>query len=217
MHARRIPGLPPVAVQRRSFEGRKASAMGPTGQGPVVIGHRVGGDHALGQRGGLGKEGPVIGLQRQFRVPRSPEIRGRHDLDDAKPVDPLRVIQRHAVGHPGAPVVPQHMRPFEPHEIHQADDVARHLSLGIGVMVGVVGRGIAVAISAQVGNDDVEIARQRGRDLGPAHVVLRIAMQADQRRPFAALVHRQPDTIGINETLGKPFDVRHGRSSCRAE
>ena len=55
-------------------------------------------------------------------------------------------------------------------------------------MLGVDGRLVAGAITAQVGRDDREALGEARRDLVPHHMSLRIAVNEEQRRAVAALL-----------------------------
>jgi hypothetical protein len=173
----------------------------------VDVGDRIGGDQHLGQRRGLGEEGPVIGLPGKLGVPCPPEVRRRDHLDDADADHPVRVVEREPIGHARAPVVTEDVEPADPQPIGERDDIQRHPPLGVDGVTFVVRRRVAVAVAAQVRHDHPERPRQRGRDLRPAHVVLRIAVKEDQRRPLAAHVDRQGDLAQVDPLPVEPGDV----------
>ena len=92
------------------------------------------------------------------------------------------MIQRQTVSHPRAPVVAKDMGGGQAEVIHQRDDIGGHLAFGIGQVARVIRRGVTVAIAAQIGDQHAEMAGKVSGHACPAHAVLRIAMQQDQRR-----------------------------------
>ncbi len=66
------------------------------------------------------------------------------------------------------------------------DLVLGERALRVGGVVRGRRRLCAVAIAAQIGNDQGEVLRQARRHLAPQHMGLRIAVQQQQRRPAAA-------------------------------
>ena len=105
------------------------------------------------------------------------------------------MIKRQTIGHARATIMAHDMRPCQAQRIHQPNDIARHFTLGIDGVSRIIGRRLTLAIAAQIGNDHIEMLRQTGRYPMPSHVILRIAMQQDQRRPRAAPMHRERNTI----------------------
>ena len=98
--------------------------------------------------------------------------------------------------------------------IHQGGDVGGHLAFGIGGMGGVIGRRVAVAVAAQIRDDDVEMPGQRGGHLFPAMVILREAVQQDQRRAAPGPVDGEADRAASDMALGETGD-HGGLQGCR--
>ena len=136
-----------------------------------------------------------------------PEIPGRNDLDDPEPVHAIRVIERKPIADARAPVVAEDMCAGQIERIHQTDDIQRHLAFGIGAVFGIVRGNVAFAVTAQIGDDDVELLGQRRGDLGPAHVVLRISVKQDQPRALACLMNGQAGAIGGDHRTGEAGNV----------
>ena len=122
------------------------------------------------------------------------------------------MIQRKAIGHPCPAIVAEDMRRSDAERIHQGDDILRHLPLGINGVAPVIGWRIAVAIAAQIGHDHVEFLGKLRRDVLPAMVVLRIAVEEDQRLARAAAVDRKLNLAASNAALRETFDHGAGHS-----
>ncbi len=71
--------------------------------------------------------------------------------------------------------------------LHHLDLVLRHSTERVVDAAGLLGRGGAVAVAAQVGGHDMEVFREAWRDRVPGDVGERIAVQQEQRRPAAAM------------------------------
>src|SRR5580700_1344465 len=107
---------------------------------------------------------------------------GRHDVQDGQPLDGLWVIQDQPVRDPAAAIVADQAEPAEAELAHQPDLVPRHEPLGVHAACFVrLGLG-RVSVAAQVSHDDGVVAGQAGGDLPPYQVVLRVAVQQQQRR-----------------------------------
>ena len=61
---------------------------------------------------------------------------GGHDVEHGEPLDPLGVIDRQPVRHPRAAVVAADHEAAMAEMLHHLDQVARHLLLGVGRVVG---------------------------------------------------------------------------------
>ena len=122
------------------------------------------------------------------------------------------MVEREAIGHPRAPVMAEDMGRRQAEVIHQRDDVGGHLPFGIGAVEGVVGRRIALAIAAQIGDDHAEVAGEGRGDLGPAEAVFRETVQQDQRWAVACLLHRQGDAGKGDAAAGEACDFGHGQA-----
>ena len=104
-------------------------------------------------------------------------VPGGDDVEDGELGDRPRVVQGHAVGDARAPVVARHGEALEAEFAHHQDLVVGHRALGVGVMGGAAGRLAAVAVTAQVGEDDHVVLGQDGGDVVPHDVGLRVAVQ----------------------------------------
>lgn len=102
---------------------------------------------------------------------------------------------------------------LEAQGLHHADHVLRHLPLGIANVIITCGRLTAVAITAQVGDDDRKVLRQAWGDFVPHHMSLRITMQQQQRRPFAPFAQIDDDLTEVDPLLVKPVEHVTSRRS----
>ena len=118
------------------------------------------------------------------------------------------MIQRKPIGNSRASIMAEDMRRRDTQGVHQGDDILCHLPLGVDGVIRVVGRSIAFAIAAQIGNDHVEFLGKLRRDALPAVVVLRIAVQKEQWFALAAAVDREFDFAAPDAALRETFD--HG-------
>ena len=83
------------------------------------------------------------------------------------------MIERQAVRHPRAAVVADHREALEAERAHHLDLVGRHRALGVRRVIRRARGLVAVAVAAQVGRDDGELARQHRRHAVPHRVGLR--------------------------------------------
>src|SRR5580658_4676986 len=107
---------------------------------------------------------------------------GGHDVQYGQSLDGLRVVQDQPVRDPGTAVVADQAEPAEAELAHQPDLVPRHEPLGVHAAFGVRLRLGRVSVAAQVSGHDGVVLGQAGGDLPPGQVVLRVAVQQQQRR-----------------------------------
>ena len=112
----------------------------------------------------------------------------------------VRMVEAHAVRGAPAAVVAGDEEAVVAERLHHLDLVLRHGAERVVDAAGLLGRGGAVAIAAQVGGHDVEVLRQPRRDRMPGDVRERVAMQQQQRRAAAAMAQA---------------DARAARCRCR--
>ena len=111
--------------------------------------------------------------------------RGR-DVEHRDARDRCGRVERHAVGHPAAAVVPGDEEALVPEAAHHRELIARHDARSV-VRAAFAAVGFArIAVPAQVGQHDREPFRQPAGDLVPADVRLRMPVQQQQRRTAAA-------------------------------
>ena len=122
----------------------------------------------------------MIGRHCHLGPPGRPVIRRGRNLDNPQARNARRMVQSQTIADPRASVMAQNNRGLDPKRIHQGHNIARHLPLGIGSVLRIIGRCVALAIAAQVRDNHPKMLGQHGRDLCPAHAVLRIAMQTNQ-------------------------------------
>ena len=85
-----------------------------------------------------------------------------------------------------AAVVAEHAEALEPEVAHDLDLIERHRAFRVLVVIVAAFDLAAVAVAAQIGDDDGVVARELARDRGPRHAALRRAVQEQHGRPAAA-------------------------------
>jgi GDPmannose 4,6-dehydratase len=106
-----------------------------------------------------------------------------HDAHGQQRPHPLGVPERQQHGGPGAPVVPDHVRAWDPEDVQQRDRIVGQPRLAEVAVVGPA----APAVPAQVGADHAVGVRERRPDPAPDQEMLGPAVQAqDRRRVFGA-------------------------------
>ena len=88
----------------------------------------------------------------------------RHDIEDGRARDLVRMIEAHAVQHAGAAIVTGGVEALVTERRHHLDLVLRHGAERIVFVVLAAGRLFGIAIAAQIGGDDGEFLRQPRRD-----------------------------------------------------
>src|SRR6266511_3706050 len=171
----------------------RGAVVGPALEEPAQVALDVAADEQLGQVG-LQVEQPVPEASGELRVQAAEPRPGRDDVEHGEPLDLVRVVERVAVGDPGAAVVPDQGDAPVAELLHQRAHVPGH-----GALVVAAGRLVAQRVAAQVGGDHGEPLRQRRQQLAPAVPGLRPAVQQHDRRPVALL-----DVVDAD-----PVDRRH--------
>ena len=139
---------------------------------------------------------------------------GGHDVQHGQPLDGRRVIQHQPVRDPGAAIVADQAEPAEAELAHQPDLVLGHRSLGVHLACGVrLGLG-RVAVAAQVSDHDGVVPGQAGGDLPPHQVVLRVAVQQQQRRARPGDGAVDGDAGHVHAAVAEAGQHGHGRGSC---
>ena len=110
----------------------------------------------------------------------------RDDVEDRRARDRLRVIEAHAVQDARAAIVTGGMKLRKTERRHHLDLILRHGAERI-VDVPLATRWLfGIAVAAQVGADDGEVARQDRRHGVPRQMCEGIAVHQQQRRAAAA-------------------------------
>ena len=107
--------------------------------------------------------------------------RGR-DVEHRELRHRLGCIQRQAVRDTAAAVVAGDGKALVAQLPHQRPHIGGHRALAHLRVLRLVGRGLAVAIAAQVGQHEAEVRRELRHHAVPEHVRLREAVQQQQRR-----------------------------------
>ena len=212
MHSARIGEHAPVLGQRGVVD-RQTPAVPPR-EPAVDPGRRIAVDQLLGQAIRHGEKEPVEVRGRHRPVDVREHVPSRNDVEHRQRRDAIRRVQRHPMGHPAAPVMPDDHEPVVPQPRHQGHHVQRHHALGV-VPVPRAARGLAAtAVPAQVGHDDGEVGRQRRGYPVPHHHRLRIPVQQEQRRPGAGPAGVDPDTVEVDRAVVEAIEqVSHDRRS----
>jgi hypothetical protein len=154
----------------------------------------VGAELVLGERLGLGEEEPVPVGEAELHVRRAEGVAGGHDVQHRELGDQVGVVKRQSVAHPGAAVVANHGELVEAELAHDQRLVPRHRALGVGLMGRAARRLAAVAIAAQVGEDDRMILGEDRGDVVPHDVGLRVAVQQQDGRAALVASHQCVDS-----------------------
>lgn len=120
--------------------------------------------------------------------------------------DRVRMIERHARSDASTPVMTDDRERSEAVAAHEFDLVERQAALRVA---GVVSRTlwlVAVAVAAQIGSNHREVRGERGRDLVPDRVRLRMAMQEQERRAASALDCMDANTVDVHRRICETFE-----------
>ena len=219
---RRVAEAAQVLVDRARIEERRAAGA-PAADLGAQVGVRIGADHPLGHRLGLDQEEPVVVRGRERAVGLLVHGERRRDVEHRDAFDRLGMVEREPVRDAPAAVVADEREARVAERAHDRDHVGRHRALRVGRVQG-IGRGLRrVAVAAQVGADDGAPARERGRDLVPHRVRLRIAVQQQERRAAARRRRRRSprprrrrDGLRIRETVRRPHRSCHHPQARRS-
>ena len=182
---RRVAKAADVFVHRPGVERLAAAAQGAHPAADPAV--RVHAEHVLGERLGLGEEKPVPVAQAEGHVGVVEGVPGGDDVQHRDLGDRLRVVEGHPVADPGSPVVADDGELVEAELAHDLDLVCRHRALGVG-LVDMAARGLAaVAVAAEVGEDDGVVFGEDGGDVMPHDVGLRVAVEQQDRAAFGVL------------------------------
>jgi hypothetical protein len=141
----------------------------------------VGADLVLGQRLGLGEEEPVPVAQAECHVDGPERVTRGHDVEHRKFRYRLRVVQGHPMADPGAAVMANHGEAVIAELAHHENLVPGHRPLGVPVVGRAARRLAAVAIAAQVGEDNRMVFGEDGGDVMPHDVGLRVTVEQQYR------------------------------------
>lgn len=154
---------------------------------------RIRGDQRLRIGRWLGQEEPVVVAHGEVHPGALEMLQRRDDVEQGCPFDPVRVVEHQAVADAGAAVMADQAEAVEPEDPHQRHHVGSHGPFGVGGMVRRWRRLGREAVAAEVGTDHAEAGGERGRDLVPHRMGLRVAMQKQERRAGAAGAHAKRD------------------------
>ncbi len=143
---------------------------------------------------------------------------GRDDVEHGDAAHSSGMVERHAVGDAPAAVVPGDGEAVMAKLRHDTDEVGRHRPFRVGAVVRIAAGLAEFAVAAQVGGDDGEAFGQRGSDLVPHDVRLRVAVDQQQRRAAAAGPIGDLDAGRVEAMRGEIVehrDLPSGRTSDR--
>jgi hypothetical protein len=140
-----------------------------------VVGART--HDSLGERRGLGQEEERVVLERRVRRHPLELVDGRHDVEHPEALHRARMIERHPVGDAPAAVVTDHGEPLEAQPHHHVHELRGHLALAEPLPQRASRRRQAVPVAAQIGHHHRPVSGEGGRDLVPAVVILRKAVE----------------------------------------
>ena len=134
----------------------------------------------------------------------------RNDVEDCRARDFLRVVEAHAMQDTRAAIMARRIKLVEAERRHHLDLILRHRAERIAGMILAAGRLFGIAVAAQVGAHDGEIARQRRRNLVPRQMIERIAVHQQQRR--AGATDHGDDARAFGLDFGSFEAVEHAAS-----
>ena len=151
----------------------------------------------------LDQEEPVPAPGRRLLVDRLEAVERRHDVERRRALDLVGMVAQQAMGDPRAAVMPGDRELVEAERRHHLDLVERQRPFRIIREIGAGRRFRAVAVAAQIGDDDGEVLGQARRHLAPHHMGLRVAVQQQQRRAAAAGHEVDRRARGLDPALGE--------------
>ena len=139
-------------------------------------------------------------------------VRGQ-DVEECRFQHALRMVERHAERRARAAVVAGDEELLETELAHYVYLVLRHAAERVIGVVRLAARLGAVAVAPQVRGNHGETAREARRDALPGEVSERIAVQEQERRPFAAAA---PDdrNLGVGSLDVERGEIGHGARWC---
>jgi len=166
-------------------------------------------DPALWPKGPVGRararllehESDEVYFPHVIRQPRISFVPGHfrgHDVEDGKPVDPVRVVESHAIGDATAAIMSDERKARKPKPLHHSHHVLRHGALRIGRMVWRGDRAAALPIAAKISADNGKVVRKQRRDAVPHQVSLRKAVQQENRRAQTQPAHEDTGLVRLN-------------------
>jgi hypothetical protein len=204
----RVAEAPQVLVHGLRVERLAAAAQGAQPAADPAVG--VVAEHLLGERLRLGEEEPVPVAEAEFSVGVLEGVPGRDDVQYREPGDRVLVVERHPVTDPGSAVVTRHGELVEAQIAHHHDLVPRHRALAVGLMARAAGGLAAVAVAAQVGQDNGVVFGEYGGHVMPHDVGLRVAVQQQHGTAGAADQRVDADAAGCEGSSLKHAGQRNG-------
>ncbi len=184
--------------------------------GPVVVAAervppvRVGADDRLGEPG-LGQEEPVPPGLGEAGVAASEGLAYGHAVEHAEAGDRVRVVERRALGHVGAPVVADDREALVAEAPHQGDAVAGHGPLRVGLVV-LGGRGLRRAsVASEVRAHHRVLAGEERRDAVPGGVRARVPVQQEHGRARPAVTDTELGLADVEGFEQEVVEERHRR------
>src|SRR6516225_826976 len=136
-----------------------------------------------------------------------PNVVVGQNVDQSRSLYPVGVVEAHACGGAGAAVVSGDKELAVAELVHDLDLVLRHRPERI---IDVVFAGViwadAVAITAQIGCDDMKTLGQAWGDLVPGDMGQRDAVQQPQRRAVAAVPQMDSCAAGLDFRAGEALE-----------
>jgi hypothetical protein len=118
-----------------------------------------------------------------------PHCPGGYDVEHGKLVQSPGVIERQAIRDPATAVMTGDEEVHVSLRLHDLNHGVCHCPLGVGGVLRVGLRRIRPAVTGQVGNEELEMARERRRHAMPHDVRLRMAVQQKKRASLTARAH----------------------------
>ncbi len=161
--AQRIGKGRAVMIERARIEGGQVLRLGPARHLPFQIFDRRFRDQHFRQRLRLRQERPVPHLHGHVAIHAVPHVVGRHDVERRHALDAARMIEREAIGDAAAAVVAGQPEAHMAELLHHLDHDLRHRALVVRRVILVGAAAPPTSRSRQVGDDQREALRERGR------------------------------------------------------
>ncbi len=139
----------------------------------------------------------MVHLQPVFEIHVLPVFVGRQDIENGEPRQAVGMIEAHAIGDTRPAIMTGEREDLMAEPRHHRDDIVAHGALGVGLPAFGLRHG-ALPVTAQIRDDQSEIAVQFRRQLMPHDPAFGIAVQQHQRRPIPADAHVQRGAIAFH-------------------
>lgn len=169
----------------------------------------IGADEVFGDVVAGSEEVPVVVAEPEVGVGLLEGVTRGYDVQNGQGRDGLRMVQSEAVPDPAPAVVAHDGEAVEAQFPHHQKLVVRHRALGIGTVVGIRGRLVAVTIATQVSQNHSVPGCQQRSHVVPDQMGLGVAVQKQHGRTVTTDAGMDAHALGVHDTTG---ELRGSRS-----